>query len=107
MYGKCAGNEIYDIVLGESKMFSPFRNKTFTHTAFHVHKKYVIIHVFTFLQGHLNNYCLVTLGKENIRFGLPRKQKSMSKFTDVCDYGKSTNGGSRKTIYAFSHLYWN
>ncbi|XP_068724952.1 potassium channel subfamily T member 2-like isoform X3 [Montipora capricornis] len=40
MYGKCAGNEIYDIRLGESKMFRPFCNKTFTHTAFHVHRKY-------------------------------------------------------------------
>ena len=41
MFGKCAGNEIYDIRLGASKMFRPYCGKTFTHTAFHVHKKYV------------------------------------------------------------------
>ena len=41
MFGKCAGNEMYDIRLGDSKMFRPYCGKTFTHTAFHVHKKYV------------------------------------------------------------------
>ena len=41
MFGKCAGNEIYDIRLGDSKMFRPYCGKTFTHTAFHIHKKYV------------------------------------------------------------------
>lgn len=42
MYGKCAGNEIYDIRLGASKMFRPFCKKRFSDTAFHVHRKYVI-----------------------------------------------------------------
>lgn len=40
MFGKCAGNEIYDIRLGASDMFRPYNKKTFTHTAFHVHRKY-------------------------------------------------------------------
>ncbi|XP_074607442.1 potassium channel subfamily T member 2-like isoform X1 [Acropora palmata] len=40
MYGKCAGNEIYDIRLGASKMFRPFCKKRFSDTAFHVHRKY-------------------------------------------------------------------
>ena len=42
MYGKCAGNEIYDIRLGASKMFRPFCKKRFSDTAFHVHRKYVL-----------------------------------------------------------------
>ena len=42
MYGKCAGNEIYDIRLGDSKIFRPYAYKTFTHAAFHAHKKWVI-----------------------------------------------------------------
>ncbi|XP_058969191.2 potassium channel subfamily T member 1 isoform X2 [Pocillopora verrucosa] len=40
MYGKCAGNEIYDIRLGDSKIFRPYAQKTFMHAAFHAHKKY-------------------------------------------------------------------
>ena len=39
MYGKCAGNEIYDIRLGDSKIFRPYAQKTFMHAAFHAHKK--------------------------------------------------------------------
>ncbi|XP_048587242.1 potassium channel subfamily T member 1 isoform X2 [Nematostella vectensis] len=40
IYGKCAGNEIYDIRLGDSMIFRPYAYKSFTHAAFHAHKKY-------------------------------------------------------------------
>lgn len=40
IYGKCAGNEIYDIQLGKSEIFRPYAYKTFAHAAFHAHKKY-------------------------------------------------------------------
>ncbi|PFX29727.1 Potassium channel subfamily T member 1 [Stylophora pistillata] len=40
IYGKCAGNEIYDIRLEDSKIFKPYAQKSFTHAAFHAHKKY-------------------------------------------------------------------
>ena len=42
MYGKCAGNEIYDIRLGDSKIFRPYAQKTFMHAAFHAHKKWAM-----------------------------------------------------------------
>lgn len=39
IYGKCAGNEIYDIQLGKSEIFRPHAYKTFAYAAFHAHKK--------------------------------------------------------------------
>ncbi|XP_061427548.1 potassium channel subfamily T member 1 isoform X2 [Lethenteron reissneri] len=40
MYGRCSGNEIYHIRLGESKFFGEYEGKSFTFAAFHSHKKY-------------------------------------------------------------------
>ncbi|XP_031565605.1 potassium channel subfamily T member 2-like isoform X3 [Actinia tenebrosa] len=40
MYGKCSGNEIYDIRLGDSRIFRPYAYKSFTHAAFHAHNRY-------------------------------------------------------------------
>ncbi|XP_041370512.1 potassium channel subfamily T member 2-like isoform X2 [Gigantopelta aegis] len=40
LYGRCSGNEIYHIQLGESKFFGEYRGKSFTYASFHAHRKY-------------------------------------------------------------------
>lgn len=42
LYGKCSGNEIYHIVLGDSRFFGEYEGKSFTYASFHSHRKYVI-----------------------------------------------------------------
>ncbi|XP_030853581.1 potassium channel subfamily T member 1 [Strongylocentrotus purpuratus] len=39
-YGRCSGNEVYHIVLGNSKFFNEYEGKSFTYASFHAHKKY-------------------------------------------------------------------
>nr|XP_053624835.1 potassium channel subfamily T member 2 isoform X11 [Plodia interpunctella] len=40
LYGKCSGNEIYHIVLGDSRFFGEYAGKSFTYASFHSHRKY-------------------------------------------------------------------
>ncbi|XP_056396035.1 potassium channel subfamily T member 1 isoform X8 [Hyla sarda] len=40
MYGRCSGNEVYHIRMGDSKFFMEYAGKSFTYAAFHAHKKY-------------------------------------------------------------------
>uniref|UniRef100_A0A673KIZ7 Potassium channel, subfamily T, member 1 n=1 Tax=Sinocyclocheilus rhinocerous TaxID=307959 RepID=A0A673KIZ7_9TELE len=40
MYGRCSGNEVYHIRLGDSMFFRDYNSKSFTYAAFHAHKKY-------------------------------------------------------------------
>ncbi|CAG5131454.1 unnamed protein product, partial [Candidula unifasciata] len=40
LYGKCSGNEIYQIRLGDSKFFGDYEGKSFTYASFHAHRKY-------------------------------------------------------------------
>ncbi|XP_075434946.1 potassium channel subfamily T member 1 isoform X3 [Ascaphus truei] len=40
MYGRCSGNEVYHIRMGDSKFFMEHEGKSFTYAAFHAHKKY-------------------------------------------------------------------
>ncbi|XP_047236862.1 potassium channel subfamily T member 1 isoform X4 [Girardinichthys multiradiatus] len=39
-YGRCSGNEVYHIHLGDSKFFGEYDGKSFTYASFHAHKKY-------------------------------------------------------------------
>lgn len=39
MYGRCSGNEVYHIRMGDSKFFMEYEGKSFTYAAFHAHKK--------------------------------------------------------------------
>uniref|UniRef100_A0A674D6T2 Potassium sodium-activated channel subfamily T member 2 n=1 Tax=Salmo trutta TaxID=8032 RepID=A0A674D6T2_SALTR len=39
-YGKCSGNEVYNITMRDSIFFSEYMGKSFTYTSFHAHKKY-------------------------------------------------------------------
>ncbi|XP_072288533.1 potassium channel subfamily T member 1 isoform X5 [Eucyclogobius newberryi] len=39
-YGRCSGNEVYHIVMGDSKFFGEYDGKSFTYASFHAHKKY-------------------------------------------------------------------
>lgn len=41
LYGKCSGNEIYHIRLGDSQFFGEYKGKSFTYASFHAHRKYV------------------------------------------------------------------
>ncbi|EHB11627.1 Potassium channel subfamily T member 1 [Heterocephalus glaber] len=38
MYGRCSGNEVYHIRMGDSKFFREYQGKSFTYAAFHGHK---------------------------------------------------------------------
>lgn len=62
LYGRCSGNEIYHIVLSDSRFFGEYEGKSFTYASFHSHRKYVryfrIFVVFFFLINH------VTINKE-------------------------------------------
>ncbi|EEC04551.1 potassium channel, putative, partial [Ixodes scapularis] len=40
LYGKCSGNEIYHIRLGDSRFFGEYEGKSFTYASFHSHRKY-------------------------------------------------------------------
>ncbi|XP_059615858.1 potassium channel subfamily T member 2 isoform X4 [Phlebotomus argentipes] len=40
LYGKCSGNEIYHILLGDSRFFGEYEGKSFTYASFHSHRKY-------------------------------------------------------------------
>ncbi|XP_052673357.1 potassium channel subfamily T member 2-like isoform X13 [Crassostrea angulata] len=40
LYGKCSGNEIYHIKLGESKFFKEYDGKSFTYASFHAHRRF-------------------------------------------------------------------
>lgn len=42
MYGRCSGNEVYHIRMGDSKFFREYEGKSFTYAAFHAHKKYAV-----------------------------------------------------------------
>ncbi|XP_025832580.1 potassium channel subfamily T member 2 isoform X1 [Agrilus planipennis] len=42
LYGRCSGNEIYHIVLGDSRFFGEYEGKSFTYASFHSHRKYGI-----------------------------------------------------------------
>ncbi|XP_016067284.1 PREDICTED: potassium channel subfamily T member 1 [Miniopterus natalensis] len=39
MYGRCSGNEVYHVRMGDSKFFREYQGKSFTYAAFHAHKK--------------------------------------------------------------------
>ncbi|KAK7583793.1 hypothetical protein V9T40_004756 [Parthenolecanium corni] len=40
LYGRCSGNEIYHICLGDSRFFGEYEGKSFTYASFHSHRKY-------------------------------------------------------------------
>ncbi|XP_044270545.1 potassium channel subfamily T member 2 isoform X2 [Tribolium madens] len=40
LYGRCSGNEIYHITLGDSRFFGEYEGKSFTYASFHSHRKY-------------------------------------------------------------------
>ncbi|XP_069915390.1 potassium channel subfamily T member 1 isoform X6 [Oryctolagus cuniculus] len=73
MYGRCSGNEVYHIRMGDSKFFREYEGKSFTYAAFHAHKKYGV--------------CLIGLKREQHRSVLlnpgPRHTLAAS---DTCFY---------------------
>ncbi|XP_039287560.1 potassium channel subfamily T member 2-like isoform X15 [Nilaparvata lugens] len=40
LYGRCSGNEIYHILLQDSRFFGEYEGKSFTYASFHSHRKY-------------------------------------------------------------------
>ncbi|XP_037390144.1 potassium channel subfamily T member 2 isoform X2 [Pygocentrus nattereri] len=40
IYGRCSGNEVYNIVLKDSVFFTEYEGKSFTYATFHAQKKY-------------------------------------------------------------------
>ncbi|KPP77661.1 hypothetical protein Z043_102894, partial [Scleropages formosus] len=54
MYGKCSGNEVYNIVLRESIFFAEFEGKSFTYASFNAHKKYGVCLIGVCREGNKN-----------------------------------------------------
>lgn len=48
LYGRCSGNEIYHILLGDSRFFGEYEGKSFTYASFHSHRKYILSKQFSF-----------------------------------------------------------
>ncbi|KFQ57047.1 Potassium channel subfamily T member 1, partial [Nestor notabilis] len=61
MYGRCSGNEVYHIRMGDSKFFMEYEGKSFTYAAFHAHKKYGVLR-----QRGENKSSLLTPGPRHI-----------------------------------------
>lgn len=91
MYGKCSGNEIYHILLGNSKFFRDYEGKTFTYASFHAHRKYFRTNFFKNLylfNGILSRFgvALVGIQPENDGIKLNAGPKYILKSTDICFY---------------------
>uniref|UniRef100_A0A1A8GKB2 RCK N-terminal domain-containing protein n=1 Tax=Nothobranchius korthausae TaxID=1143690 RepID=A0A1A8GKB2_9TELE len=73
MYGRCSGNEVYHIRLGDSKFFGEYDGKSFTYASFHAHKKYGV--------------CLIGVKKEdNKSILLNPGPRHIMAATDTCYY---------------------
>ncbi|XP_076336746.1 potassium channel subfamily T member 2-like isoform X3 [Tachypleus tridentatus] len=75
LYGKCSGNEIYHIRLGESRFFGEYEGKCFTFASFHAHRKYGVALVG--IQTHI---------QENQPIMLNPGPSYIMKSTDICFY---------------------
>ncbi|XP_036272703.1 potassium channel subfamily T member 1 isoform X7 [Pipistrellus kuhlii] len=73
MYGRCSGNEVYHVRMGDSKFFREYQGKSFTYAAFHAHKKYGV--------------CLIGLKREDNKSILlnPGPRHSLAA-SDTCFY---------------------
>ncbi|KAL4660132.1 potassium channel subfamily T member 2 isoform X2 [Arapaima gigas] len=73
IYGKCSGNEVYNIVLKESIFFAEFEGKCFTYASFNAHKKYGV--------------CLIGMRREdNKNIWLNPGSHTVMSPTDTCFY---------------------
>jgi potassium channel subfamily T protein 1 len=72
LYGKCSGNEIYHIKLGDSKFFGEYENKSFTYASFHAHRKYGV--------------ALIGVQPENSTIKLNAGSSYIMKSGDICLY---------------------
>ncbi|XP_049338000.1 potassium channel subfamily T member 2 [Astyanax mexicanus] len=73
IYGRCSGNEVYNIVLKDSVFFTEYEGKSFTYASFHAQKKYGI--------------CLIGVCREESKTILlnPGRQYTMNA-SDTCFY---------------------
>ncbi|XP_070811579.1 potassium channel subfamily T member 1 isoform X5 [Pituophis catenifer annectens] len=72
MYGRCSGNEVYHIRMGDSKFFMEYEGKSFTYASFHAHKKYGV--------------CLMGVKKENKSILLNPGPRHIMTASDTCFY---------------------
>ncbi|XP_045323844.1 potassium channel subfamily T member 1 isoform X2 [Leopardus geoffroyi] len=72
MYGRCSGNEVYHVRMGESKFFREYEGKSFTYAAFHAHKKYGV--------------CLIGLKREDKSILLNPGPRHTLAASDTCFY---------------------
>ncbi|XP_040818791.1 potassium channel subfamily T member 1 isoform X3 [Ochotona curzoniae] len=86
-YGRCSGNEVYHIRMGDSKFFREYEGKSFTYAAFHAHKKYGV--------------CLIGLKREQHKSILlnpgPRHTLAAS---DTCFYINITKEENSAFVFA-------
>ncbi|XP_038063819.1 potassium channel subfamily T member 1-like [Patiria miniata] len=73
-YGRCSGNEVYHIKLGDSRFFVEYEGKSFTYASFHAHKKYGV--------------SLIGIQKldENANIQLNPGPRHIMRATDTCFY---------------------
>ncbi|XP_022094586.1 potassium channel subfamily T member 1-like isoform X4 [Acanthaster planci] len=73
-YGRCSGNEVYHIKLGDSRFFGEYEGKSFTYASFHAHKKYGV--------------SLIGIQKleENANIQLNPGPRHIMRATDTCFY---------------------
>ncbi|XP_032164006.1 potassium channel subfamily T member 1 isoform X3 [Mustela erminea] len=72
MYGRCSGNEVYHVRMGDSKFFREYEGKSFTYAAFHAHKKYGV--------------CLIGLKREDKSILLNPGPRHTLAASDTCFY---------------------
>uniref|UniRef100_A0A8C6YN71 Potassium sodium-activated channel subfamily T member 1 n=1 Tax=Naja naja TaxID=35670 RepID=A0A8C6YN71_NAJNA len=72
MYGRCSGNEVYHIRMGDSKFFMEYEGKSFAYASFHAHKKYGV--------------CLMGVKKENKSILLNPGPRHIMTASDTCFY---------------------
>ncbi|XP_077986802.1 potassium channel subfamily T member 2-like isoform X2 [Glandiceps talaboti] len=88
MYGRSSGSEVYHIILGDSKFFGEFENKSFTYASFHAHKKFGVA-----LVGVMKD-------EEDAEIQLNPGPKHIMRPSDTCYYFNITKEENSAFIFA-------
>lgn len=86
LYGKCSGNEIYHIKLGESKFFKEYDGKSFTYASFHAHRRFGV------------SLVAVQQNMEDSTIQLNPGPRHIMKQSDICFYMNITKEENTRTF---------
>ncbi|XP_022242333.1 potassium channel subfamily T member 1-like [Limulus polyphemus] len=106
LYGKCSGNEIYHIRLGDSRFFGEYEGKSFSYASFHAHRKFgvALVGIQTDLAGTwpimLNPGPSYVLKMSDICFYMSITKEENSAFltSSSGEETKSKNSGNDKVL---------